>query len=91
MTGESDVVKKSPETDPFLLNGCQAMEGRGKMLVIAVGSNTQWGKIKALIEKESEETPLQKNLEQLADTIGKMGMLAATLTFVIISVCDKFI
>lgn len=29
------------------------------MLVLAVGHNTQWGKIKSLIIKDNNETPLQ--------------------------------
>jgi Ca2+-transporting ATPase len=52
------------------------------MLVVAVGPNSQWGMIHALVSKSSEETPLQKHLEELAETIGKMGLVAATLTFI---------
>ena len=77
------MVKKNPENQPFLICGCQVLEGRGKILVIAVGPNSQWGKLKALAEKDSEETPLQQHLKELADTIGKMGLVAAILTFVI--------
>lgn len=31
MTGESDTVKKNPENNPWMLSGCQVMEGRGKV------------------------------------------------------------
>ncbi len=41
MTGETDAVKKNPDKDPWMLCGCQILEGRGKMLVIAVGPNSQ--------------------------------------------------
>jgi len=81
MTGETDTVKKNRDIDPWMLSGCQVMEGRGKLMVVAVGTETQWGKIKALVNKESDPTPLQLNLENLAETIGKMGMVAAALTF----------
>eukprot|EP00027_Filamoeba_sp_ATCC50430_P004623 CAMPEP_0168558174 /NCGR_PEP_ID=MMETSP0413-20121227/9825_1 /TAXON_ID=136452 /ORGANISM="Filamoeba nolandi, Strain NC-AS-23-1" /LENGTH=976 /DNA_ID=CAMNT_0008589269 /DNA_START=36 /DNA_END=2966 /DNA_ORIENTATION=- len=82
MTGEIDAVKKIRDKDPFLLCGCQIMEGRGKMITVAIGPNSQWGKIKALIVKDSQATPLQEHLEELAETIGKMGLVAAGFTFI---------
>jgi len=64
LTGESDMIKKSEEK-PFLLSNTKAMEGSGKMVVIAVGQNSQAGIIKHLIltgqfstatsKKETEE------------------------------------
>uniref|UniRef100_A0A8C6PFJ0 Calcium-transporting ATPase n=1 Tax=Nothobranchius furzeri TaxID=105023 RepID=A0A8C6PFJ0_NOTFU len=48
-TGESDHVKKSLDKDPMLLSGTHVMEGSGKMLVTAVGVNSQTGIIFALI------------------------------------------
>lgn len=81
MTGETDAIKKTAK-DPLLLCGCQIIEGRGKMLVGAVGPNTQWGKIKALVMEDGDDTPLQENLGELAEVIGKMGLVAACFTFV---------
>ncbi|VDK48881.1 unnamed protein product, partial [Cylicostephanus goldi] len=49
LTGESDHITKSPETDPVLLSGTYAMEGSGKMLVTAVGVNSQTGIIMTLL------------------------------------------
>ena len=49
LTGESDLIKKSPDTDPILLSGTQAMEGSGKMLVLAVGEHSQTGMIFKLL------------------------------------------
>lgn len=49
LTGESDHVKKSVESDPVLLSGTYAMEGSGKMIVTAVGINSQTGIIMALL------------------------------------------
>lgn len=88
MTGEPDAIKKHRNANLWMLCGCQVMEGRGTMIVIAVGTSTQWGITKALAEKEVEPTPLQKNLEELAETIGKIGVAAAGLTFVRITVVD---
>ena len=41
LTGESDQVKKGPECDPMLLSGTHIMEGSGKVVVTAVGINSQ--------------------------------------------------
>ncbi|XP_034391998.1 plasma membrane calcium-transporting ATPase 1-like isoform X2 [Cyclopterus lumpus] len=49
MTGESDHVKKSIDRDPVLLSGTHVMEGSGKMLVTAVGENSQSGMIFKLL------------------------------------------
>ncbi|CEF71354.1 Plasma membrane calcium-transporting ATPase 3 [Strongyloides ratti] len=49
LTGESDQIKKSVEVDPMLLSGTHVMEGSGKMLVTAVGVNSQTGIIMTLL------------------------------------------
>ncbi|XP_051916328.1 plasma membrane calcium-transporting ATPase 1-like isoform X1 [Hippocampus zosterae] len=49
LTGESDHVKKSADKDPMLLSGTHVMEGSGKMVVTAVGVNSQTGIIFALL------------------------------------------
>ena len=49
LTGESDLVKKGPERDLLLLAGTHIMEGGGKMIVTAVGLNSQTGIIFALL------------------------------------------
>ncbi|KAK0399874.1 hypothetical protein QR680_003254 [Steinernema hermaphroditum] len=49
LTGETDHIKKSVDEDPVLLSGTYAMEGRGKMLVTAVGVNSQTGIIMTLL------------------------------------------
>nr|XP_008107878.1 PREDICTED: plasma membrane calcium-transporting ATPase 4 isoform X4 [Anolis carolinensis] len=49
LTGESDQVKKSLEKDPMLLSGTHVMEGSGRMLVTAVGVNSQTGIIFTLL------------------------------------------
>lgn len=49
LTGESDQIKKSPEVDPMLLSGTHVMEGSGRMLVTAVGVNSQTGIIMTLL------------------------------------------
>ncbi|XP_044144208.1 plasma membrane calcium-transporting ATPase 4 isoform X2 [Bufo gargarizans] len=56
LTGESDHVKKSLEKDPMLLSGTHVMEGSGRMVVTAVGVNSQTGIIFTLLgANEGEE------------------------------------
>ena len=55
LTGESMLVKKTPESDPFLLAGTQVMEGGGTMLVTAVGENSQQGIIMMLLASQDKE------------------------------------
>lgn len=43
LTGESDQIKKSTEHDPMLLSGTHVMEGSGRMVIVAVGVNSQTG------------------------------------------------
>ncbi|XP_056585415.1 plasma membrane calcium-transporting ATPase 3a isoform X5 [Triplophysa dalaica] len=49
LTGESDHVRKSVDKDPMLLSGTHVMEGSGKMVVTAVGVNSQTGIIFTLL------------------------------------------
>lgn len=61
LTGESDQVKKSLEKDPMLLSGTHVMEGSGRMLVTAVGVNSQTGIIFTLLgANEGEEEKKSK-------------------------------
>uniref|UniRef100_A0A8C2EXB5 Calcium-transporting ATPase n=1 Tax=Cyprinus carpio TaxID=7962 RepID=A0A8C2EXB5_CYPCA len=65
LTGESDHVRKSLEKDPMLLSGTHVMEGSGRMVVSAVGLNSQTGIIFTLLgaggedeEKKEKKVPL---------------------------------
>ncbi|KFP84864.1 Plasma membrane calcium-transporting ATPase 2, partial [Acanthisitta chloris] len=65
LTGESDQVRKSVDKDPMLLSGTHVMEGSGRMLVTAVGVNSQTGIIFTLLGAGGEE-------EEKKDKKGKM-------------------
>uniref|UniRef100_UPI00398EFFAB plasma membrane calcium-transporting ATPase 2 isoform X9 n=1 Tax=Pristiophorus japonicus TaxID=55135 RepID=UPI00398EFFAB len=65
LTGESDHVRKSADKDPMLLSGTHVMEGSGKMVVTAVGVNSQTGIIFTLLGAGGEE-------EEKKDKKGKM-------------------
>ncbi|KAJ8384188.1 hypothetical protein AAFF_G00208060 [Aldrovandia affinis] len=55
LTGESDHVRKAVDRDPMLLSGTHVMEGSGRMVVTAVGVNSQTGIIFTLLGASSEE------------------------------------
>ena len=70
---------------PILLSGTQVNQGDGAALLLAVGSNSENGKIRATInsnKSSSEGTPLEIKLSDLADLIGWGGLFAAIVTFV---------
>ncbi|XP_052745275.1 plasma membrane calcium-transporting ATPase 2 isoform X3 [Bicyclus anynana] len=64
LTGESDHVKKGESFDPMVLSGTHVMEGSGKMLVTAVGVNSQAGIIFTLlgaaVDKQEKEIKQMK-------------------------------
>ncbi|KAM8830331.1 plasma membrane calcium-transporting ATPase 3b isoform 1-T1 [Synchiropus picturatus] len=65
LTGESDHVRKSVDKDPMLLSGTHVMEGSGRMLVTAVGVNSQTGIIFTLLGAgEAEEDAKEKKGKQ---------------------------
>ncbi|KAM6469421.1 plasma membrane calcium-transporting ATPase 3 isoform 1-T3 [Liasis olivaceus] len=55
LTGESDHVRKSVDKDPMLLSGTHVMEGSGRMVITAVGINSQTGIIFTLLGAGGEE------------------------------------
>jgi len=84
MTGEPIDIDKDEKRDCFMLSGTSVSEGTGTAVIVAVGESSQWGIILAGLIVEPEDTPLQNRLDRLAMTIGKIGLLMATLTFFIL-------
>ncbi|TKV99175.1 hypothetical protein SEVIR_8G026100v4 [Setaria viridis] len=86
LSGESDPVYISQEK-PFLLAGTKVQDGSAKMMVTAVGMRTEWGRLMSTLSEGGEdETPLQVKLNGVATIIGKIGLVFATLTFVVLMV-----
>ncbi|KAL7063906.1 hypothetical protein AAHC03_05029 [Spirometra sp. Aus1] len=56
LTGEADRVRKGERTDPILLSGTHVMEGSGRMIVTAVGINSQAGIIYSLLNSMDVDT-----------------------------------
>ncbi|CAM9407760.1 unnamed protein product, partial [Sphacelaria rigidula] len=88
LTGEAEDVRKGGEEgaglggDLFMLSGCTLTSGRATMMVIAVGAESRWGRIKAKLQEEPSDTPLQEKLDTMAANIGYVGMACAAATFV---------
>ncbi|XP_066246918.1 plasma membrane calcium-transporting ATPase 1 isoform X7 [Euwallacea similis] len=69
LTGESDHVKKGEHFNPMVLSGTHVMEGSGKMLVTAVGVNSQAGIIFTLLgaavdQQEQEIKKMKKEAKK---------------------------
>lgn len=95
LTGESNAVNKNhnlvlstvtPLADRknCLFSGTFVTSGSGKMLVTAVGDNTEIGSIAGALGKDkSEPSPLQIKLNKLGKIISAIGAATAILVFVI--------
>ena len=60
LTGESDQVKKGKDDDPMLLSSTHVMEGSGKVVVTAVGINSQAGIIFTLLGAVEDEASYEE-------------------------------
>uniref|UniRef100_UPI00398E838C plasma membrane calcium-transporting ATPase 2 isoform X13 n=1 Tax=Pristiophorus japonicus TaxID=55135 RepID=UPI00398E838C len=74
LTGESDHVRKSADKDPMLLSGTHVMEGSGKMVVTAVGVNSQTGIIFTLLGAGGEEEEKKDKKAKKQDGAAAMEM-----------------
>ena len=96
LTGESEAVKKDADavfTDPktpladrtnMLYSGTFVTAGSGRMIVTAVGNETEFGQIaRELSSTEKTMTPLQEKLARLGSVIAVWGVSMATLAFLI--------
>ena len=96
LTGESEPVKKDATalfTDPqtpladrtnMLYSGTFITAGSGRMIVTAVGNDTEFGQIaKELSSTEKSMTPLQEKLAHLGGVIAIWGVSMAVLAFLI--------
>jgi len=69
---------------PVMLSGTQIQTGEGYFMVIVVGKHSCVGKIMSKLASKIEQTPLQEKLEVIATDIGKLGMIAAGITVIVL-------
>ncbi|XP_075926875.1 plasma membrane calcium-transporting ATPase 2-like isoform X2 [Petromyzon marinus] len=74
LTGESDHVRKTIDRDPMLLSGTHVMEGSGRMLVTAIGINSQTGIIFTLLGAGGEEEEKEKKEKKVKAPDGVADM-----------------
>ncbi|XP_062842723.1 plasma membrane calcium-transporting ATPase 2 isoform X9 [Trichomycterus rosablanca] len=67
LTGESDHVRKAADKDPMLLSGTHVMEGSGRMIVTAIGVNSQTGIIFTLLSAGGEEEEKKEKKGKMQD------------------------
>lgn len=67
--------------DCFMISGAKVLEGVGEYLVIAVGTHSFNGRIMMAMRTDTEETPLQLKLNNLAELIAKCGAAAGVILF----------
>ena len=100
LTGEL-MVNKTTDPEHFddeatypsnaVMRGTTVTDGHGTMRVDRVGDATEIGKVaRQSTEQSDEKTPLNIQLEKLANLIGKVGFTIAILTFVIFTGKDLY-
>ncbi|KAH0793266.1 calcium-translocating P-type ATPase, PMCA-type family protein [Histomonas meleagridis] len=85
-TGESDAIAIN-ERNPFVLGGGAVELGDAKILIVAVGQNSQSGKRLLDIQQIGEEagsSPLEKKLDKVAIMLTNIGLGGALLTFFVL-------
>jgi len=94
LTGESMPVEKNirplkaltqvSDRRNTIFSGTHVAYGRGKAVVIATGSKTEFGKIANLLQEvKEEETPLQQKMDRFSKTIAKVVLAVCALIFVL--------
>eukprot|EP01091_Cochliopodium_minus_P014731 TRINITY_DN504_c0_g1_i4.p1 TRINITY_DN504_c0_g1~~TRINITY_DN504_c0_g1_i4.p1 ORF type:complete len:470 (-),score=118.86 TRINITY_DN504_c0_g1_i4:424-1758(-) len=89
LTGENLPVDKTavPGGNKLMLSNTMALQGQGKMIATSVGENTLWGSIlKDLVEEDTQLTPIQVYINNIARTTGIIGLLAGLTIFFILSI-----
>ena len=95
LTGESEPVAKgvAPVADAeapvgdrtnMVFAGTAIARGRGRALVVATGSQTEFGRIATLLESvESGPTPLQRNLDRLGRALVRVALALVAVIVVL--------
>lgn len=72
-----------------VLRSTMVMNGRGEMIVTAVGDSTEIGKVaRKSTERTDVKTPLNIQLDKLASLISKIGSMVSVIAFLVFLVHD---
>ncbi|EJD49544.1 calcium-translocating P-type ATPase [Auricularia subglabra TFB-10046 SS5] len=90
-TGETHSIKKLPfdvcqgkpsdKEDCFLISGSKVLEGSGTYVIVAIGQRSSYGRLMMALQGDTENTPLQAKLNNLAELIAKLGGGAGAFLF----------
>lgn len=91
LTGEADGVVKtsdavSPDADladrtSMVYRGTSVAQGTGRAVVTATGADTEMGAIATMLDSvEEEDTPLQKEIEQISKMLGIIVVVITVVT-----------
>jgi len=100
LTGESVSVSKNiavvsgdkalGDQRNMAFSGTFVTSGKGEGVVVAIGHDSELGKIASLVnEIESEETPMQKKLDELGKRIGIIILAISAIVFISIFFFDN--
>jgi P-type Ca2+ transporter type 2C len=70
------------EVNPFIYANTKVIDGKGMVLVIAVGENSTMRSLLSSNASIAQETPLIKKLHSLSGTVGKIGVYISIGTFI---------
>ncbi|KAG9315051.1 Ca-transporting ATPase [Chiua virens] len=74
-------LPSSSHLDCFIISGSKVLEGVGQYVVVAVGTRSFNGRIMMALRTDTENTPLQLKLNDLAELIAKAGSVAGLVLF----------
>jgi len=93
LTGESLPISKNPAALPIetfladrrnmIYTSTVAVSGHCKAIVVAIGDNTEFGKIAKLIQKEEGATPLERQIDYIGKMITLIGFVIALAIFIL--------
>jgi len=84
ITGEEEPVEKDSSKQNYVYMGTTVTFGKGLLLVKAVGSATEMGKIgQSLTEIKEEDTPLQRKLKAFSRSLAIVALIICLAIFLI--------
>lgn len=90
LTGESFPVTKSFAINKddllrldYVYSGSEIVKGNGLAICIAIGNNTEIGKIASIASKKKEQTPLEKRLDKLGYQLGIVTIIICIIVFAV--------